>query len=267
MSRRMNLKLFIAATLLGIFANVAGQAPQTSLNVTDKLGKKQGHWIKKYPNETIMYDGYFKDDHPLGEMKRYYEDQTLKSDLIYSENGKKSVAVIYHPNGNISAKGTYIDQKKEGKWQFYSSFKKGCLVSEEYYAENLKNGLSLKFYADSTIAEKTNYVNDIKQGEWIQYYPSGALCLKSNYYNGKVDGKFEVWFENGRKEFSGQYKNDSRDGVWIIYNNEGKIKYKLTYQSGITQDRQMEIDESDYLDSLENNKGKIADPEKSGINK
>ena len=34
---------------------------------------------------------------------------------------------------------------------------------------------------------------------------------------------------------------------------------------GATQDRRMDIDESDFLDSLENNKGKIADPEKTGV--
>ena len=233
--------------------------------MTDKQGKKQGHWIKKYPNENTMYDGYFKDDHPVGEMKRYYEDETIKSVLSYSDNGRKAIAVMYHPNGYISAKGTYIGQKKEGKWQFYSSFKKGCLISEENYSDNLKNGPSLKFYADSTLAEKTNYINDIKQGEWTQYYPSGTLSLKSNYLNGKVNGKFEVWFENGQIEFSGQYANDSRDGLWIIYNNDGTVKYKLTYQRGITRDRQMDIDESDFLDSLDSNKGKIADPEKSGM--
>ena len=261
----MNLKIFISASLL-VLSVCATCQTETTLNVTDKQGKKQGHWIKKYPNENIMYNGYFKDDYPEGEMKRYYEDQILKSVLSYSDNGRKALAFIYHPNGNISAKGTYINQKKEGKWQFYSSLKKGCIVSEEYYTDNLKNGLSVKFYADSTIAEKTIYVNDIKQGDWTQYYPSGTKSLKSSYLNGKVNGKFEVWFENGQIEFSGEYKNDSRDGLWVIYKNDGSIKYKLTYESGITHDdRQLAIDESDFLDSLENNKGKIADPEKTGL--
>lgn len=264
MSRRMNLKIFVSTALLVLSVCVSGQT-ETSLNVTDKQGKKQGHWIKKYPNESVMYDGYFKDDRPVGEMKRYYEDQTIKSVLSYSDNGRKAVAVMYHPNGYISAKGTYIDQKKDGKWKFYSYFKRGCLISEENYSSNLKNGLSLKFYPDSTVAEKINWVNDVKQGEWTQYYPSGTLSLKSNYLNGKVNGKFEVWFENGQIEFSGQYVNDSRDGLWIIYKNDGNVKYKLTYQMGITRDRQMDIDESDFLDSLDRNKGKIADPEKSGM--
>jgi antitoxin component YwqK of YwqJK toxin-antitoxin module len=156
---------------------------------------------------------------------------------------------------------------KEGKWQFYSSFINLYLVSEEYYSANLKNGLSVKFYPDSTIAQKLTYVNDVKQGEWIQYFPSGAVWLKSNYHNGKINGKFEVWFENGAIEYSGQYKDDSRDGEWVIFKNDGTIKYKMTYVLGVTNDHQMDIDESDFLDSLENNKGKIADPEQTGINR
>jgi Uncharacterized protein conserved in bacteria len=260
----MNLKLFITASLLAISIGTAGQT-ETHINITDQQGRKQGHWIKKYPNEITMYDGYFKDDHPVGEFKRYFENQSIKSVLIYSDDGKKAIATFYHPNGNISSKGSYIDQMKEGKWQFFSAITNGYLISEEYYSKNLKNGLSLKFYPDSTIAERLTYLNDVKRGEWTQYYPSGAVCLKSNYLDGKINGKFEVWSENGSIEFSGQYKNDSRDGLWFIYKNDGTIKYKLEYLEGVTKDRQMDIDESDFLDSLEKNKGKIADPENNGV--
>jgi hypothetical protein len=40
--------------------------------------------------------------------------------------------------------------------------------------------------------------------------------------------------------------------------------YKLDYVAGVTNDKQMDIDFSNYLDSLEKNSGKIADPEKTG---
>jgi antitoxin component YwqK of YwqJK toxin-antitoxin module len=260
----MNLKLYITASFLVISVCSASQV-DTQINKTDEQGRKQGHWIKKYPNETIMYDGIFKNDHPVGEFKRYFENKSLKSILIYSDDSRKASAVIFHPNGNISSKGSYVDQKKEGKWQFFSSDDKGYLISEESYINNRRNGLSVKFFPDSAIAEKVTYVNDVKEGEWIQYYPSGAVRLKSNFLNGKINGSFEIWFENGAIEYSGNYKNDSRDGKWVIYNNNGSIKYKLEYFSGITKDRQMAIDESDFLDSLENNRGKIADPEKTGV--
>ena len=260
----MNLKILIIFSLLAI-SGVSISQVDTEINKTDQQGRKQGHWIKKYPNENVMYDGFFKDDHPVGEFRRYYDNTTIKSVLIYNAAGTEAEATIYHPNGNISSKGKYVNQKKEGKWQFFSAITKDYLISEDQYSGNLKNGTSFKFYPDSTIAEKVIYVNDLKQGEWIQYYPNSAVCLKSNYLNGKINGRFEVWFENGKIEFSGQYKDDARDGLWYIYDKNGTLKYKLEYLAGIAQDHQMDIDVSDYIDSLEKNMGKIADPEKTGI--
>lgn len=262
----MNLRIFVSIYLLG-FSVCSFSQSETSVNVTDNQGRKQGHWIKKYPNEAIMYDGFFKDDKPVGELRRYFENKSLKSILVYSDKGRKAVAEIYHENGYISAKGIYIDQMKEGIWQFFSEFKNGYKVSEETYVHNLKNGPAFKFFPDSTIAEKTTWINDVRQGEWTRYYSSGKLFLKSYYMNGKINGKFEVWFENGSPEYSGQYKDDSRDGQWIIYNKDGSVKYNISYVNGITNDRQMDIDASDFLDSLENNMGKIADPEKTGLPK
>jgi len=260
----MDLKIFVICSFLIIPCLATGQS-ELNINQTDNQGRKQGHWIKKYPDENVMYDGFFKDDHPVGEFRRYFENKTLKSLLIYNDDGTEAIATIYHLNGNISSKGKYLNQMKEGKWQFFSAFIKGYLISEEHYSSNLKNGPSLKFYPDSTVAERSIYINNIRQGECIQYYSNGAICLKSNYLNGKINGKFEVWFENGRIEFSGQYKNDARDGLWYIYNDDGTLKYKLEYLAGVTKDHQMDIDESDYLDSLEKNTGKIADPEKTGV--
>jgi antitoxin component YwqK of YwqJK toxin-antitoxin module len=259
----MNLRILISASLLAL-STIIGCQTDAQINQTDSQGRKQGHWIKRYPDESILYEGIFKDDHPVGEFKRYYENKTLRSWLQYSNDGTEAKAILYHPNGNIASKGKYINQKKEGKWQFFSAITKGYLISEEIYSGNLRNGPSVKFYPDSTIAEKVNYIENIKQGGWTHYYPNGSICTKSSYLNGKIEGKFEVWFENGRIQFSGQYKNDARDGLWLIYNTEGKVKYRISYKDGITNDHQMDIDESEYLDALEKNKGNIPDPEKIG---
>jgi len=260
----MNLKIFTISSLLTISAIAVCQT-DTAINKTDQQGKKQGHWIKKYPNQVVMYDGFFNNNVPVGEFKRYNENSTLLSILIFNDNGTEAVATIYHPNGYVSSKGKYVNQLKEGKWQFFSEYINGYLICEENYSKNIKNGASIRLYPDGTIAERINYINDLKQGEWIQYYQNGTICLKSNYLNGKINGKYEVWFENGKPQFSGQYKNDIRDGLWYIYKNDGTMKYKLEYVGGVTKDRQMDIDESDFMDLLEKNKGKIADPEKTGI--
>lgn len=259
----MKLKLFITIILLTAAPLLNGQT-DASHNKTDSEGRKQGHWTVRYPNGNILYKGFFRDDYPEGELRRYYENQVINSVMIFSGKGKEAEAVIYYPDGSIAASGKYINRMKEGKWKFYSSSIAGYLINEEEYSENRKNGLSLKFYSDSSIAEKAIYKNDKKEGEWIQYYANGRIFLKSNYSDGMLNGKFEVWYENGKPEISGEYINNLREGRWIIYNEDETIKYELNYTLGMTKDRQMDIDAAEIIDNMEKNRGKIADPQNTG---
>ena len=259
----MNLRIFSAVFFLLITVKMYPQTDQ-GLNRTDDKGFKQGHWIRKYSDNTVMYEGFFKDNQPVGEFKRYDAYGSLKSVLIYSNNGSVAEAKIYHPNGYLAATGKYIDRKKAGIWQFFSEFTEGYMVSEENYSDNMRNGNSVKLYPDGTVAEKLNFINDTAQGEWTKYYSDGSLSLRSNFSDGKINGKFEAWFDSGKLQFSGYYINDKRNGNWLIYDKDGSLKYKINYSNGVTNDRQMDIDSSDYLDSLELNKGRIPDPEKTG---
>ncbi|HAM09125.1 MAG: hypothetical protein A2X05_00990 [Bacteroidetes bacterium GWE2_41_25] len=259
----MYIRLLITSLLILIRVSLFCQ-PESGINKSDAAGKKQGHWIKKYPDNSVMYEGYFTDNYPVGEFKRYYEDGTLRSVLKYSNNGRDAEAELHHQNGFLSARGRYVSQKKEGLWQFYSEFVNGYLVCEETYSGNLRNGSSVKLYPDGTIAEKLNFVNDTAQGEWVKYYSNGAKCLKSSLLNGRINGRFEAWFEDCTLQFSGEYRSDKREGTWLIYEKDGTLRYKLEYTGGVTNNREMDIDISDYLDSLEENKDKIPDPEKTG---
>ena len=260
----MNLKVLIILIILAI-PGVARAQTGNEINQTDRQGRKQGRWIKTYPDGNLQYEGTFKDNHPVGEFKRYYEDRTLKSVLTFSPDGRTADAVLYYPNGFIGSTGQYTDQKKEGKWKFYSPVNKGSLIMEEEYRENQRNGPSVKFYEDRTIAVKMNYVNDKREGEWTEYYPDGKLFLRSAYSTGKLNGKFETWFQNGKPEFSGFYKNNLREGNWKIYNEDGSLKYDINYNAGISDNPQMEKDVVHFFDSLDKIKDKANDPEKTGI--
>jgi antitoxin component YwqK of YwqJK toxin-antitoxin module len=260
----MILKTISLAILLTAALAATGQTT-TDINKTDQQGRKQGHWIKYFPdNVHIYYEGTFFNDHPVGKFIRYYEDGTLKSELVYSQDGKEADATIYHSNGNISSSGKYINQMKEGRWRFFSSKISGLLINEENYSKNIKNGLSQKFYPDSSISERVNYISDKREGEWFQYHPDGNISLKAFYSNGVLEGKFEVWYPDGKPEFSGYYKNNLRDGLWRIFKPDGSLKYELHYVNGKTSDPQMGSDAEMLFNDLEKNKGKIDDPEKTG---
>jgi antitoxin component YwqK of YwqJK toxin-antitoxin module len=259
----MNLKITAILIYLMLSAPGISQTGQ-SINQTDKEGRKQGHWIKKYPNGNIQYDGFFTNDMPTGEFRRYYDDNTLKSLLVFNGNGTEAMATLYYSNGFVASTGKYVNQLKEGRWKFYSSTTKGVLISEEEYSGDKKNGLSVKYYPDNKVAESLYFKDNVRHGEWMKYYPDGTLTLKTIYDGGKLNGKFEAFFENGKPEMTGEYINDLREGQWIIYKKDGSLRFKMEYTSGIPDNNDIDIYESNYIDSLERSKVKIADPEKTG---
>jgi antitoxin component YwqK of YwqJK toxin-antitoxin module len=260
----MNLKKSLLLFLL-IIPLLASSQNQPEINKTDQQGRKQGQWIKYYPDKIhILYEGTFLNDQPSGVFNRYYEDGSLKSKLVYDQGGKNADATIYHPNGYIASSGKYVNQLKEGRWKFFSTRVNGLLINEESYTMNLKNGLSLKYYPDSSVAERIIYVADKRDGEWLQYHPDGKLSLKAWYNKGILQGKFEVWYPDGKPEFSGNYINNLRNGTWQVYKPDGSLKYELQYVNGKTSDPKLESDTESLFDDLEKNKGKIADPEKTG---
>jgi antitoxin component YwqK of YwqJK toxin-antitoxin module len=259
----MNPKILFVFLLTTAALIAAGQ-DNNLLNQSDAKGLKQGHWIRKTPQGHIQYEGYFKDNLPVGQFKRYYENDSLSSVLVYSADSKSADATFYYQNGFIESKGKYVNQKKEGKWKFFSAVKADYLLCEEDYLHNLKNGLSVKYYPDKTPSEKLSYINDVKSGEWYQYFPNGQVCLKATYTDGQLNGKFTLYYDNGKPEFTGQYNNDSRDGNWIRYNIDGSLKKTISYVNGQITNPELNKEDTDYLDALEKNKGKIEDPEKTG---
>jgi antitoxin component YwqK of YwqJK toxin-antitoxin module len=259
----MKIKSFLIILLFIIQLPALTQTTE-SINYTDETGRKQGHWIKKYPNGNIMYDGYFTNDKPSGEFRRYYEDSTLKSILVFGKSGVEAEAELYYPSGLPSSRGKYINQMKEGKWQFFSPSNKGVLISEEEFSGDKRNGLSVIYYPDSTVAERIHYTRGIRNGEWQKYYPDGSSMLKTYYRNGRLNGKFEGFFENGKHEFLGNYRDDLKDGLWIIYRKDGTVRFKINYTAGMPDNREKDIFETNYIDSLERNNRNFPDPEKTG---
>ncbi len=244
--------------------SATGQVPDAQ-NFTDSKGLKQGLWIKKYPGGAIQYKGSFRDDKPEGEFIRYYENGIRMSLQVFSENGKRAETTLYHPNGYISSQGLFIDQKKEGKWKYFSAYTAGYLIGEETFSENQRNGLSEKFYPDGAKGESLNYKNDIKNGPWLKYYANGSIMLRAGFKEGKLDGSYEFFNEDGSVSFTGAYANNLKEGKWIYFNKNGSVRYELLYSGGITTGTGLEDDARKLIDSLDNNTGRIADPEITGV--
>jgi len=228
-----------------------------SQNLTDAAGKKQGPWIKQYPNGITMYEGTFKDDKPFGLFKRYTEEGILLSELTYAEGKDEAAAVFYYGDGSRAAEGRYVGRAKMGLWKFWSATQPHYLISEETYHNDIRHGLSVKYYPDSTVAEKVAWDMGNRSGEWLQYYPDGSVCLRAEYLEGKLEGPFSYYHPNGRLQYEGRYHADHRTGDWMVFKEDGSLKQIITYKDGVPADPKMADQETRFLDDLEKNKGKI----------
>jgi len=259
----MSVKILTITLFLISFTLVSGQN-NDSVNFVDSNGLKQGFWIKKYPGGAIMYKGTFINDKPDGEFTRFYENGMKMSFQVFSDNGKRAETTFYHKNGNISSKGVYIEQKKEGKWDYYSEYTQGYLISTEHYSNNKRNGLSVRLFPNGVIGESIVFENDLKTGPWIKNYENGNIMLRAAYKEGKLDGPYEFFNEDGTKLYSGSYSENLKNGKWIFYNSDGSLKYELTYTLGKATSMELEDESRKLIDSLDRNSGKIPDPELTG---
>ena len=66
-----------------------------------------------------------------------------------------------------------------------------------------------------------------------EFEPVIQIKSKKYYNNGKIEGKFVEFDENGNKIKEGFYKKGKLEGVILNYNKIGKVLLKLIYKDGL----------------------------------
>lgn len=251
--------LILIVSICFVFAIDCSWAQSSVLNRVDRDGLKQGHWVVRYKNGQIKYDGYFKDGKPYGLMHRYYSFGRLKAQLRYDTVSHTARAKLYKENGNLFAEGNFKNNKKDSVWNYYSEGRK---IEKITYKKGQKSGSYLAMFADGTIRVKAQYSNDLLVGNYYIYYKNGERKCGFKYAAGKRNGLCMTWYENGTTELSGGYIDNKRHGDWNYYNENGDVQYTLKYFNGKLQNPEVINDKSRVeFEMLEQNKLKLKDPE------
>ena len=74
---------------------------QNTVNQVDAQGRKQGFWSKKDADGKLLYQASFKNDQPVGEMKRFHPNGKLKAVLTYVEGSELSDAKLFDERGRM----------------------------------------------------------------------------------------------------------------------------------------------------------------------
>ena len=62
-----------------------------------------------------------------------------------------------------------------------------------------------------------------KDGLWVSYWNNGELRAQGSYKGGKKEGPWISYQSNGEMWKKGSYSAGERDGSWVIYQSKGEV--------------------------------------------
>jgi len=84
------------------------------------------------------------------------------------------------------------------------------------------------------------FENGKQNGPWEYYREDGTLEGKVTYKNDEANGKYESYFENGKTLYSdGTYVNGKKNGIEKEYYMSGKIQSATTYKNDTPEETTM----------------------------
>ena len=238
-------------------AKIVELTKKGELNQTDENGLKQGKWMKVYSTGVTAYEVTFKDNKPVGELKRYHENGTISSLLDYDDKGEFAHASFYDENGKKITEGTYKGKQKIGKWVYFQNEIK---IKEEDYSNDKLHGYQITYFDNGQIYDKKKFKDGVQIGVWEKYHKNGKASLKAFLVNGLMDGPVLRYYKSGLIEVKGQYKNDSKEGKWTFYSEDG-LTDEIEYKNGIDiNEEKVDKEDSDkYKENIEKGKS-LLDP-------
>jgi antitoxin component YwqK of YwqJK toxin-antitoxin module len=101
-----------------------------------------------------------------------------------------------------------------------------------------RGGLYYKQFTDVPFTGKVTGIEQgsIKDGKrdgaWIAYRENGQLYLKSYWKNFKQEGDWIGYYENGQFWFKTNYKNGKPEGASVFYHKNGQLGSKGNWKNG-----------------------------------
>jgi antitoxin component YwqK of YwqJK toxin-antitoxin module len=201
-----------------------------TINRRDKNNLPTGVWKKFYSNDTLFSECVFNRGKRVGICRTYYKNGKPQSILTYRGMTNTCDAEILYEDGNLKAKGKYIDKEKDSAWTYYDNF--GKVTSTEFYLKGKKEGTWKVFYPNGVVSQETVYKGDKKNGPYKEFFQDGRKKTESNFKNDNYEGFTIVYHPNGNIWTKGSYKNGLREGTWNVFLENGAKDRDEFYKDG-----------------------------------
>ena len=218
-----------------------------------KNGMANGMYLEYGENDSLLSEGYLKDDapayiwykyHPNGvisELSLYDETEIIQSNSYYP-NGQLSYEILY--KNDMIAQINYYDH--EGKLLNTNSFENGNGEHRIYYLNGnilakttMKAGdffgTSVRYDFDGKEQPSHNYVEGLRHGQRKSdndMMPS-VITLEENYLFGKKYGVEKIYYHKTGAIAEENYINGVNEGAVNNYYEKGKLNNTLMFVNGV----------------------------------
>jgi antitoxin component YwqK of YwqJK toxin-antitoxin module len=96
----------------------------------------------------------------------------------------------------------------------------------------ISDGKKKLYYLNMQLYSQGEIKNGKEDGFWTYWYDNGKKAREGNFTQGKQEGTHKYWFPDGRLRAEGTFKNDKYDGKWIMYKEDGSGSVEQTYKNG-----------------------------------
>ena len=105
-----------------------------------------------------------------------------------------------------------------------------CTSNEQSLNQELpSDGLHVEYYANGQTKMQGNMKDGKKDGAWQSFFEDGKKWSESSYKNGVLNGPTKVYYSTGILMYSGAFRDGKKAGQWTFYTKEGAIDYKNEY--------------------------------------
>lgn len=105
-----------------------------------------------------------------------------------------------------------------------------------YYAKVHKkyNGKRYFYSPSGELCMIGNYLNGKKNGKWYEYINDGkTMIVDAIFENDLKNGKFIEYYKSGGVMTEGEFIDDEKEGVWIEYHKNGNKRVVVRYLKGL----------------------------------
>ena len=235
-------------------------------------GKADGYWKNYYKNGVLKIEGNRK-NFALDSIWKFYNDKAKITKAVnYLEGKKNGFTISYDTNQLVSSKETFINDIKQGNSFWY--YPSGKTKQVTPYVKGKPDGYSYEFSEDSTIISIIKYQGGIlanierinrkdeqgkKQGLFKDFYEDGKLKEEKKYKDDLIDGYVKTYDKKGNLSNTEKYNNGNKVknapelaklDVYKDFYDDGTLKYEGGYINGMPVGTHYHYKQKFFCDSL-----------------